>query len=127
MKMPNKIAAVFLLLVFAFSTPAVSEMVKISNLLSHFHKHQTEDFISFVDFLKVHYAGEDGNDADSDEDRDLPFLSGAVNGLTPCSIAEPPQVVQNFSILPAIHQVNPENYYLSDPHLSMIWQPPRRC
>ncbi|WP_428229453.1 hypothetical protein [Flavobacterium sp.] len=42
-------------------------------LLEHYKEHQQRQAVSFIDFLEMHYWGEDQNDNDTDRDMQLPF------------------------------------------------------
>lgn len=49
-------------------------MLKVPQLISHFvDHHKINAQISFIDFLEMHYLGNDLNDNDEEEDMKLPF------------------------------------------------------
>ncbi|WP_316803145.1 hypothetical protein [Pedobacter nototheniae] len=57
-------------------------------LISHFlQHHQLNSQISFIDFLEMHYIGEDLDDNDDEEDMKLPFKK--VDGHHVISIGVP--------------------------------------
>ena len=57
-------------------------------LISHFDQHhQLNPQISFIDFLEMHYYGEDINDNDDEEDMKLPFKK--IDGHHVLSIGSP--------------------------------------
>lgn len=49
------------------------QFYKLPVLLEHFSEHQQRGNVSFIDFLEMHYWGEDLNDDDTDRDMQLPF------------------------------------------------------
>lgn len=51
------------------------QFYKLPVLLEHFSEHKKLHNVSFIDFLEMHYWGEDRNDDDDDRDLQLPFKS----------------------------------------------------
>ncbi len=49
------------------------QFYKLPILVEHYNEHQQRQDVSFIDFLEMHYWGEDLNDNDSDRDMQLPF------------------------------------------------------
>ncbi|KIO51755.1 hypothetical protein IW18_15935 [Flavobacterium hibernum] len=49
------------------------QFYKLPILIEHYNEHQERQDVSFIDFLEMHYWGEDLNDNDSDRDMQLPF------------------------------------------------------
>lgn len=49
------------------------QFYKLPILIEHYNEHQQRQNVSFIDFLEMHYWGEDINDNDSDRDMQLPF------------------------------------------------------
>jgi len=49
------------------------QFYKLPILIEHFNEHQQRQNVSFIDFLEMHYWGEDLNDNDTDRDMQLPF------------------------------------------------------
>jgi len=69
----NKVVIFLLFPVLLFNT-SIREVMKMPQLVSHFiQHHQLNAEISFIDFLEMHYFGEDLNDDDDEEDMKLPF------------------------------------------------------
>jgi len=72
----KKASAIFLLLVYLFSAIQLSELLKINALVAHYHEtKQNEPYISFVDFIVMHYITDDGTTKDDQRDCELPFKS----------------------------------------------------
>lgn len=57
------------------------QFYKLPVLLQHFKEHQEIKKISFIDFLEMHYWGEDAKDNDADRDMQLPFKNISGNSL----------------------------------------------
>jgi len=69
----NKVVLLLLLPVLIFNT-SVREVIKAPQLVLHFlQHHQLNAEISFIDFLEMHYLGQDLDDNDDEEDMKLPF------------------------------------------------------
>lgn len=49
------------------------QFYKLPILIEHYKEHQEKQNVSFIDFLEMHYWGEDLNDNDTDRDMQLPF------------------------------------------------------
>jgi len=49
------------------------QFYKLPILIEHYNEHQQRQNVSFIDFLEMHYWGEDLNDNDTDRDMQLPF------------------------------------------------------
>jgi hypothetical protein len=50
------------------------QVLKFPSLISHFTEHKAlNQQISFIDFLSMHYWGDDLNDNDDEKDMQLPF------------------------------------------------------
>lgn len=49
------------------------QFYKLPVLIEHFKEHQQIRNVSFIDFLAMHYWGDDLNDDDGDRDMQLPF------------------------------------------------------
>lgn len=63
-----------LLLVIALNAMSLEQMLKFPLLITHYIDHQNRaPSISVMDFLAMHYWGQDINDHDDDRDMELPF------------------------------------------------------
>ncbi|WP_316798248.1 hypothetical protein [Pedobacter frigidisoli] len=92
----NRVVIIFLFPVIIFNT-SVREVLKLPQLVSHFCQHQQiNSHISFLDFLEMHYLGEDLDDDDEEEDMKLPFKK--VDGHHVISICVP---AEKFTLLKA--------------------------
>jgi hypothetical protein len=76
----RQLATIFLLLVFGSSFTELGQLWKLPFLVQHFYTHQQQEGATVAHFILEHY-GNDHNDADRDQDRQLPFKT-ALNSLT---------------------------------------------
>lgn len=68
----RKLATIFLLLVFSSSFTELGQLWKLPFLVQHFYTHQQQEGATVSHFIWEHY-GNDHQDADRDQDRQLPF------------------------------------------------------
>lgn len=72
-------SVIYLLLALVISNGKVAELVKIPILAEHYFEHKNEKSdLSFVDFLVMHYWGDDNNQNDNNVDHQLPFKSNDI-------------------------------------------------
>lgn len=113
--------------VFFFSTTGLSQLFKLPVLVSHYLEHQQRDqSIRMMDFLSMHYWGQDINDNDQDRDMQLPFKHVDQN-MTVQLVIVPHQV---FTIQkPNVVQTTDQPVFIatdhSDPALASLFRPPR--
>jgi hypothetical protein len=63
-----------MLTILILDTTSLYQVFKVPSLISHFVEHKALNHdISFMDFLSMHYWGDDLNDNDDDKDMQLPF------------------------------------------------------
>ncbi len=63
-----------ILTIVILDTSPLYQVLKVPSLIRHFTEHQALNHnISFVDFLAMHYWGDDLNDNDDEKDMQLPF------------------------------------------------------
>jgi len=93
----NKVVIFLLFPIIAFNT-SVREVLKMPQLISHFiQHHELNSQIGFIDFLEMHYFGEDLNDDDDEEDMKLPFKK--IDGHHVISVGVP---AEKFILLKAV-------------------------
>jgi len=103
------------------------EVFKIPNLVSHFIQHRAlDDKVDVIDFIVMHYIGEDHIDDDYKEDMELPFKKIEGQSIIPFAIPVHRTVLEKvqFSILTAIkvNSKSPEHY---NPSIGCLFKPPR--
>nr|WP_222166564.1 hypothetical protein [Edaphocola aurantiacus] len=63
-----------IIVLFILDTTSLYQVFKVPSLISHYTDHKTRNpAIGFMDFLSMHYWGEDINDNDDEKDMQLPF------------------------------------------------------
>jgi hypothetical protein len=111
----RKLATIFLLLVFSSSFTELGQLWKLPFLVDHFYTHQQQQGAGVVHFILEHY-GADHEDADRDQDRQLPFktplnhpTATAMPRLAPLEIGQalPPEaplfVSLHTSFVPSLY------------------------
>ena len=98
------------------------EVPKIANLVNHFQDHElrSDEDISFIDFLSMHYSGDQAKD--QDDHTNLPFqhlCSMAFVALIP--------VVEHSIAFESYHHEIQVKYTFSvvRDHIPNVWQPPK--
>lgn len=119
----RKTVAIFFLIVFSLTFTECGQLIKLPLLVNHYLKHQQKGH-SLTAFLLEHYATPDHNDADSQEDNQLPFKSA----FAPVSVAMEIPIETELSL--PVYPVQPRQklIFLSHPlqqHLHRIFHPPR--
>lgn len=73
-----------LIAIHLFGNTELNQLFRIPNLVSHYFQHHRQDpGISFLEFLTMHYGGDDGTHSDDNEDRKLPCHNGTGHSLSP--------------------------------------------
>jgi len=116
-------ATIFLLILLVSTQTPVGQLFKLPLLVEHFIQHQKKDGASLVSFLEDHYSSEH-NDADSQEDDQLPFKSVTFYSVGNAIV---PDTVETNAIVPVPTDkkiVFPE-VYAGHQRLTQIFRPPR--
>jgi hypothetical protein len=126
----KKLVVIALLALYMVSTTELCELLKLPFLIEHFVEHREQNNrLTVMQFLAMHYTGEDEKDADYDKDMKLPFKSHDN-----CCIAAAFSVSESFSsglvvqrpeysIVPTFKLYN--ETFKPHTYLSNIWQPPK--
>ena len=70
----RRIMTISFLAVYFLGNTEVGQLVNIPKLIEHYHEHQLMNSnVSFVDFVSMHYFGDDGITSDDYQDNELPF------------------------------------------------------
>jgi hypothetical protein len=115
-------------LVFAYLTAntELRQILSLPHLIGHYHAHQQANpSLSFLNFLAMHYGGDDGNPNDNNEDSKLPFknphaLNVAFSAL-PAPVNSGPTAV---SAIPCTRIFIYEAGYIPTVHLDALLRPP---
>jgi len=121
----KRIIYIFIFLI-ASNSSFVQQFYKLPILIEHFQEHQKLQNVSFVDFLSMHYWGEDLNDNDDDRDMKLPFKT--INNSSPNFVF----ILDDKDLLPVplnldLPQSKIPTYrsdLFSDPNLLSLFRPP---
>ncbi|MDQ3289994.1 MAG: hypothetical protein M3Q05_01760 [Bacteroidota bacterium] len=125
MKFRIKFFAVFIFIGSLLPNSDFHELSKISTLLQHYqeHKGRTTNPLSFLDFLKMHYACADNNTSDNHDN--LPFKhmgNSAYDYFVSTPVLQSEETFQVF--MPEKHYVH-LNFVLPGQFTGSIWQPPQ--
>ena len=117
----------FSVLYFFISTD-LTEVCKIPQLISHFEEHHAQNpTVNFWTFLRMHYAGDDGNDIDNNEDMKLPFHNSDAHYITSLYSLSGTVDFYSVPVKPVIKKAYvgfPETNLLPS-HGNLIFHPPR--
>lgn len=126
----KKTIAILFISLYVFSATELNQFFKLPILFEHFSEHKTENKnITFLQFLKIHYQGNQIPDDDDFKDKRLPFKSHGNSFST-----------QIFAVLPAFTEIEipvfsdnnksvtiHKNQFIPTLQLESIWQPPKSC
>ncbi|MBC9797091.1 hypothetical protein [Sinomicrobium weinanense] len=101
------------------------QLFKVPVLFQHYTEHQKNcGDLGFVDFLAMHYWGEDFNDEDDDRDMQLPFKT--VDPGVAHSVFIPTRMYTPVGITQYIphSRINSQKSLHPNPHLGDLFRPP---
>ena len=127
--MKKNIATLFFAVHLLFSTQ-LHELLKFPMLIEHFIEHRKENNeLSFIDFLYIHYANDNVQYADNEQDMKLPFKSHTDYSVCSAFISLPNNTFSFPPKKPVFFEIKPSfpfgKQLLADNYLSSIWQPPQ--
>ncbi|MFT3827609.1 MAG: hypothetical protein QM731_27045 [Chitinophagaceae bacterium] len=115
-----------IILLFVLNSGLAEQFRKLPFLVAHYMDHQQRDkSIDVWDFLSMHYWGQDINDNDDEQDRQLPFKTIHTGHSSPFSVSKPlivkhtelPEVIVSFPLR--------DDDLLPSPALSSLFRPPQ--
>jgi hypothetical protein len=113
--------------IFFFSTTGLGQLFKLPVLVMHYMEHRERDnSIGMIEFLSMHYWGQDINDNDDDRDMQLPFRNVDQNAATLVILM--PQYSLSISrplVADNIDQPVFSDPDHSDPAFASLFRPPR--
>lgn len=66
--------AITLIAVHLFGNTEAAQLLKLPKLITHYFQHrQMDPSVTFIDFLAMHYGGDDGTSVDDGMDDQLPY------------------------------------------------------
>ncbi len=123
----RKTLAIALISIHLTGTTELGQLMHIPQLLTHFFQHhRINPDINFIDFITMHYAGDDGTTADDDIDNKLPFHN--TNNNTVTIIYSPMTcgaIINNIDIRKTKSYNSHLPTEITSAFISQILQPPR--
>jgi len=122
----RKTLAITLIAIHLLGNTEAAQLFKLPTLISHYFQHrQLDPSVTFIDFLAMHYVGDDGTPADDDIDNQLPYHHVDNHCL---SVVYYPSDQYVFNIDMTEHSTEYGSRLISghpSEHVSLILQPPR--
>lgn len=101
----RKILAISLLFLHLMGNTELCQIINIPNIFQHFQAHrQWNAGATFLDFISMHYMGNDGIDGDNSADHELPFMH--FYHSTTQFATTPPSVCSSLTVLKKVALVN---------------------
>lgn len=123
--MRKQIIYIFIFLI-ASNSSFVQQFYKLPILIEHYQEHKQLMDLSFIDFLSMHYWGEDLKDNDADRDMQLPFKTISSSSLHFVFILDDKDLLP-LPFNPELPQLKIPTYRSdlhSDPNLLSLFRPP---
>jgi hypothetical protein len=122
---PKQIVYIFIFLI-ASNSSFIQQFYKLPILIQHFEEHKQLNDLSFLDFLSMHYWGEDIKDNDADRDMQLPFKTISGNSLHFVFILDDKDLLPVLfnPDLPQTKNTTYRSNLHSDPNLLSLFRPP---
>ncbi len=123
--MRKQIVYIFIFLI-ASNSSFVQQFYKLPILIEHYQEHKQLMDLSFIDFLSMHYWGEDLKDNDADRDMQLPFKTISSSSLHFVFILDDKDLLP-LPFNPDLPQLKIPTYRSdlhSDPNLLSLFRPP---
>jgi len=120
----------FFLFIVLVSSTEFNQLLRLPVLFEHFSEHKASNSgISFVDFLDMHYSGNDLDDKDQERDKQLPFKS--YGGSAILLLPTIPVKIQSLEFNWYTRSSRQHIFYiipdLLRSYTESIWQPPKYC
>jgi hypothetical protein len=122
----NRGFVVVLLIIAAVNSLSLQHIFKVPVLVVHYFEHQQRGpDITVIEFLSMHYWGQDINDNDHERDMQLPFKKFDISQSVTALFFQPSSQF-NFSDFPlhAEYTITNSEDHISQ-HLGSLFKPPR--
>lgn len=124
----RRVIALFFLLIFSASILHGSELFKLPKLINHYLVHKSQSpFISFNNFIQLHYLPGETHDHPYPEDHQLPFKTISYSPANVVFAIPAPEISNEKPVAIAIEKktifLNAQ-FYQSN-YKATIWQPPK--
>lgn len=116
------------LFLYLSTTTEFSQLFKLPVLWQHYQEHlQGSEYVSFMNFLTLHYFNGDVRDADYERDMQLPFKTSSTYEVSSVvSILPAPLATVESPVYHRLSEIVPsDDTFVSSQFLSAIWQPPK--
>jgi len=122
----NRLCFLLLFPIFVLNTYCI-ELFKIPKLISHFKQHQAlNNQISIIDFLNMHYFGEDIADNDHEEDMELPLKKIEAPSIIQFAVPVKRIFIQKEKYFVVLtKQPNSQSIDHNDPAPGCLFKPPK--
>jgi hypothetical protein len=125
----RKLLIISLIFLHLIANTDLIEVFSLGKLISHFQEHKKSNpTVSFIDFLNMHYIGDDGNTTDDNKDMELPFHHPNVHSFDTVIYSLPQTgTIKNNQELFYLNKplANRFKIYIQQNYLSTLLQPPR--
>ncbi len=123
----RKILIISFLSIHLLGNTEIGQLFRLPLLISHFLQHHRQDHsINFLDFMALHYLGNDGTTADDDIDKKLPFHNTTHNTISIAYVPMVNDIISTELFLPAsIEYSNQILVGKGREHVHQMLQPPR--
>lgn len=105
---------------------SLDQFLKLPVLFEHFKEHQERDpKVGLLEFLSMHYWGQDLNDNDNARDMQLPYkkVNTTTHQVLFARFTQVPQIIAAEQIIPQTFKAYKDQYY-PDPNLTSPFRPP---
>ncbi|MCD6012790.1 MAG: hypothetical protein K0Q79_2652 [Flavipsychrobacter sp.] len=114
-----------ILIVLLYTTP-LQQFLKVPALIDHYHEHkQQKPDITFVDFIFMHYIGDDGVADDDSKDMQLPFKKSDRASLEAYGYVVTTLPLQTGHELTGTHYSPFKRQFFPDPSAGALFKPPQ--
>lgn len=115
-----------LLVILTVNSLSLQQLFKVPVLIVHFFEHQERnESITFLEFLSMHYWGNDIDDNDQDRDMQLPFKKADLDHSSQTFFMQlsTELVAEHFSLESVYTVLEPQHHTSS--HSGSLFKPPR--
>jgi hypothetical protein len=116
-----------LMIIVILDTTSLCQVFKLPSLVQHFTEHKAlNKEISFLDFLSMHYWGDDMDDDDDEKDMQLPFKKIDLQQSAFLFIPVSTSFIfdsKSWTVSRDYHQYKPQVHYNS--HIGSLFRPPQ--
>jgi hypothetical protein len=118
---------IVLTIVHLFGNTELGQLIRLPQLITHYHKHNANTSVTFLQFLLMHYAGKDGTTTDDNDDMKLPCHDYHHTAIFTCYTAVNSMDQDPDELFYSSHVVYGGRLIVYNPseHIFSFLQPPR--